>query len=98
MPKSEQQTIVAPADFTPNLQRHLTLDPCEVPGHSLSEILRILFARHEKLEGCLLDDQGELRKHMNIFIDGISIQDRRTQSDSVNSNSEVYIAQALSGG
>ena len=89
---------MATVDFTPNLQRHLTLDPCKVSGTSLSEILRNLFARHEKLEGYLLDDQGELRKHMTIFIDGAAIQDRRTQSDSVSPDSEVYIAQALSGG
>jgi hypothetical protein len=89
---------MATVNFTPNLQRHLTLVPCDVSGNCLSVILRTLFAQHEKLEGYLLDDQGELRKHMNIFVDGVAIRDRRTQSDCVSPDSEVYIAQALSGG
>jgi hypothetical protein len=89
---------MATVNFTPNLQRHLALTPADVSGDSLSEILKTLFAHQAKLEGYLLDDQGALRKHMNIFIDGTAIRDRRTLSDAVSPHSEVFIVQALSGG
>lgn len=89
---------MATVNFTPNLQRHLTLKSCEVSGNNLSEILQSLFSQEEKLEGYILDDQGALRKHMNIFVDGVVIQDRHTLSVAINPNSEVFIVQALSGG
>jgi len=46
----------------------------------------------------ILDDQGSLRKHVNIFVDGSLISDRIKLQDKLNANSEVYIMQALSGG
>jgi hypothetical protein len=45
-----------------------------------------------------LDDQGQLRKHVTVFIDNVRIQDRSNLSDTVSASSAVYIAQALSGG
>jgi hypothetical protein len=46
----------------------------------------------------LLDEQGSLRRHVNIFIDGSMIADRTNMNDSFSDNSEIYIMQALSGG
>jgi hypothetical protein len=46
----------------------------------------------------VLDDQGRLRQHVNIFIDGVMIKDRTSLSDPFRENSEIYIMQALSGG
>jgi hypothetical protein len=46
----------------------------------------------------VLDDQGRLRQHVNIFIDGVMIKDRNHLSDPFQENSEIYIMQALSGG
>jgi hypothetical protein len=45
-----------------------------------------------------LDEQGSLRKHVNIFIDGKMINDRNKLSDPFTTGSEIYIMQALSGG
>jgi sulfur-carrier protein len=46
----------------------------------------------------VLDDQSELRKHMNVFVDGNRVRDRVHLSDPVPADAEVYIIQALSGG
>jgi hypothetical protein len=46
----------------------------------------------------VLDEQGSLRKHVNIFIDGSIINDRTKLTDSFSEHSEIYIIQALSGG
>ncbi len=46
----------------------------------------------------LCDEARRLRKHVNVFVDGEIIADRRSLSDEVADDSCVFIAQALSGG
>jgi sulfur-carrier protein len=46
----------------------------------------------------VLDDQGELRKHVFIFVDGRRIADRVKLTDAVGETSEIYVMQALTGG
>jgi len=84
--------------FTQNLSRHLSAPPCEVAGTTVRESLDRVFERNPQLRGYVLDDQGRLRKHVVIFIDGELIEDREGQSDAVEPSSELYVMQALSGG
>jgi sulfur-carrier protein len=72
----------------------------EVPagGKSFREIFSELEEHYPGISSYILDEQGSLRKHVNIFIDGKMISDRKTLNDSFTSNSEIYIMQALSGG
>jgi molybdopterin converting factor small subunit len=44
------------------------------------------------------DERGRLRRHVNIFVEDVSIGDRATLSDPVQPGSRVFIMQALSGG
>jgi molybdopterin converting factor small subunit len=46
----------------------------------------------------LVDEQGALRKHVNIYIGENLIEDRTNLKDIVNPSDEVLIFQALSGG
>ncbi len=64
----------------------------------MHELLDAVFAANPQARSYVLDDQGTLRKHMIIFINGEQIRDRETLSDSVPANGEVYVMQALSGG
>ena len=84
--------------FTANLQRHLAAEPQDVAGRNVREVLEAVFAAHPRLRGYLLDDQGRLRQHVVIFVDGQTIQDRHGLGDSVRADSELYVMQALSGG
>ena len=84
--------------FTSNLMRHLPAPPAEVAGATVREVLLATFEKNPLLRGYILDDQGHLRKHMVIFVDGEIIRDRIAQSDAVSGSSEVYVMQALSGG
>jgi sulfur-carrier protein len=84
--------------FTPNLQRHVACPSVEVDGTSVREVLDQVFADNPRLRGYVVDEQGRLRKHMVVFIDGNQIVDRDLQTDAVTSRSEVYVMQALSGG
>ena len=64
----------------------------------MREVLEALFVETPKLRSYLLDDNGALRRHVNIFVDGESVKDRRRQSDAVLPSANIYVMQALSGG
>jgi len=84
--------------FTPNLQRHVESPSETVAGDTVRAVLEAVFAANPRLRGYVLDDQGALRRHMMIFVDGQQIADRDQLSDPVRASSEVYVMQALSGG
>lgn len=84
--------------FTPNLQRHVTCPTVQVRGRTVRDVLNDAFAGNERARGYVLDDQGALRRHMIVFVDGRAVQDRVHLSDPVPETAEVYVMQALSGG
>jgi len=84
--------------FTANLKRHTDCAEKTVSGKTVLEALRQVFQENPKLKSYVLDEQDRLRKHMVIFVDGQTIQDRETLSDDVRNDSEIYVMQALSGG
>lgn len=84
--------------FTANLARHIAADPVEAAGRTVREVLEAAFAGDDFARSYVLDDQQALRKHMNIFVNGIRVKDRVHLSDPVPEDGEVYVIQALSGG
>jgi len=89
---------MAKINFTSNLRRHVDCPSLDVNAKALHEALAQAFARNERLKTYVLDDQGHLRKHMRILIDGQAITDLEKFKDAVNPNSEIWVMQALSGG
>lgn len=89
---------MAEVKFTQNLERHLSVPPAVVDGSTVGEALDAVFARNPRLRGYVLDDQGRLRKHIVVFINGELIEDRRLLSDPIEPGSELFVMQALSGG
>lgn len=87
--------------FTANLARHVACPTIDVEcgeGATVAEVLGVVFEQHPRLRGYIVDEQGALRKHMNVFVDGVQIRDRTRSSDPVSPKSEIYVMQALSGG
>jgi hypothetical protein len=84
--------------FTDAIQRHVPCPPTVVNGGTVREVLDAVFAGNPRARGYVLDEQGALRKHMAIFLDGAMIRDRVTLGDAVRTDSKVYVMQALSGG
>lgn len=84
--------------FTGNLKRHLDCPPAEVPGRTVVDALEAVFAENPRLRSYLLDDQGRVRKHVNVFVDGEPVSDRVGLTDPVEPAGEIYVFQALSGG
>jgi len=89
---------MARVTFTPNIQRHVACRPADTSGGSLRAVLDAVFADNRGARGYVLDDQGALRRHMVIFINGKQIRDRNGLTDIVPEDGEVYVMQALSGG
>ena len=89
---------MAKVQFTSNLRRHLEVSNVEVPGSTLRSVLDSVFETHRRLRGYILDDQGALRTHVTVFVDGRRVADPTGLSDPVGDASEVYVLQALSGG
>lgn len=84
--------------FTANLQRHVSAPECQAAAGTLRAVFDEVFAANPAVRSYVLDDQGRLRQHMSVFIDGEQIADRRTLSDAVPDGAEVWVMQALSGG
>lgn len=84
--------------FTPNLQRHVACPPTDAEGATVREVLDRVFDGNPRARGYVLDEQGELRHHMVVFVDGRQVADRVRLSDPVGPGAEVYVMQALSGG
>ena len=84
--------------FTSHLQRHVACPETDVPAGTLRTALDRVFAVHPQVRDYVLDEQGELRKHVVVFIDGRRLTDRTSLSDPVGERSEVYVLQALTGG
>lgn len=89
---------MATVRFTESIQRHVQCPTRIIEGTTLREVLEGYFAGNERARGYVLDDQGRLRKHMAIFIDGQQLKDRLELSDPVGPETTVDLVQALSGG
>ena len=90
---------MATVKFTYALSRFFKgLKETNATGTSLPEVMKEIDGSYPGIRNYILDEQGSLRRHVNIFIDGKIISDRVKLSDAFSDNSEIYIIQALSGG
>lgn len=67
----------------------------EATGDTLDALLRDLDRRHPGIRFRMVDEQGNLRKHMKIFLNG---EGERDLSTPISETDDVVIMQALSGG
>lgn len=84
--------------FTANLAPQIDCPEAEYSAGCVRELLNKYFTEQPQVRGYVLDDQGAVRKHIMILINGLNLRDRAKQGDPLAENSEVYVFQALSGG
>jgi len=89
---------VAHLAFTPNLARLVSVPEGAFSGSTVREILEAAFATRPDVRSYVLDDQGALRKHVMVFVDGNQVRDRIRLDDPVGPEGDVFVMQALSGG
>lgn len=84
--------------FTNQLERFLPAPTVEVEGGTLREALDAVFADNPMLRGYVLDDQGALRQHVAVFVNGVAAADRTRLTDKIAPSDEIHVLQALTGG
>ena len=89
---------MATVRFTRNIQRHVECPTREISGSTLRAVLDQYFRENERARGYVLDEQGRIRRHMVVFIDGELVQDRDGLTDALKPDSVIDVIQALSGG
>jgi sulfur-carrier protein len=90
---------------TVELTRHLYQFFPQLEGKELSveastvaEVVRELERLAPGFAFYVCDERGRLRRHVNIFVDELSVGDRGSLGDRVAPTSRIFIMQALSGG
>lgn len=85
--------------FTDNIQRHVDCPTAEVEAATVREALDVYFENgNDKARGYVLDDQGLVRRHMIVFLNGAPVKDRASLGDAVSPSDTIDVMQALSGG
>jgi sulfur carrier protein ThiS len=70
----------------------------EVAGATVGQAFDALFCQHPTLRGYVVDELGQLRQHIAVFVDGAALPRRDALSRPLADNAHVHILQALSGG
>ena len=84
--------------FAPALTRHVACAPQRVPAGMLADVLDSAFEAAPALRGYVLDEQGAVRKHVAVFVNGQIIPDRAKLDARLRDADQVHVIQALSGG
>lgn len=69
-----------------------------VDGATVQEVLNGLFERHEELRSRISDDDGTLRRFVNVYLAGEDIRFLDGLSTPVKDGSELTILPAVAGG
>lgn len=89
---------MATVSFTRALQRFLPAAPADVAGATVAEALAAAFASQPALRRYVLDDQGALRRHVAVYVNGRPVRDRARLTDAIGAADAIFVFQALSGG
>ena len=66
----------------------------DLPGDVLGQVLLELERRYPRLEGWVLDEHGQIRRHVNVFVDG----ERGREDTPVAPGARVHVLPSISGG
>lgn len=66
----------------------------QVGGATVAELLRALEEEHPAMGGWILDERGDIRRHINVFVNG----ERAGAEEPVGDADRVDVLPAISGG
>ncbi|HEY6233404.1 MAG TPA: ubiquitin-like small modifier protein 1 [Pyrinomonadaceae bacterium] len=81
-------------DFTSG-QSQITVDS---GAKKLGEALGLLWQRHPGLRDRVVNEQGNLRQHVNIFLNDDNVRRRQLLDTELPENCEITILPSVSGG
>ncbi len=69
-----------------------------VAGSTVSELLDNLLARYPALKPHLFDSDGSLRRHFNIFVNGVHLRELNGMDTKLNDDDKVILMASAAGG
>jgi molybdopterin synthase sulfur carrier subunit len=66
----------------------------ELEGGTVAEIMRALERAYPDLEGWILDERGQIREHINVFVN----RDYGREETTVGPEDRLHVLPAISGG
>lgn len=86
-------------EFTDVLRRFFPeLQPTQTEEGSLYDIVAHLDQQYPGLRNYVLDDQGNVRKHVAIAVNGAFVREKTARAILLDADASLLILQALSGG
>lgn len=67
-------------------------------GSTVAELLEDILTRYPGLKTHLFDENGELRRHFNIFVNGVHIRDLEGLNTSLREDDQVILMASAAGG
>jgi sulfur-carrier protein len=89
---------MAQVHFTSWLRQVVPDGPLQATGATVGDALGAVFSERPHVRGYILDERGNLRKHVCIFADGVRLPHQIALVRDIKPNSTLYVMQALSGG
>lgn len=83
--------------LTANLQKYYPVSQFEVDARSVTHLLQLMDQERPRFSTYIIDEAGNARKHVNIFVDGALVP-KTDLNRALTAGNEVHIMQALSGG
>ena len=85
-------------EFAPALTRHVACPKQQVEAGSLGAALDAAFRAAPALRGYVLDEQGAVRKHVAVFLNGDMLPRATALARALGPEDRVTVIQALTGG
>jgi sulfur-carrier protein len=89
---------MAEVHFTSWLRELVPDGPVASSGATVGDALATVFEARPHVRSYVLDERGQLRKHVCIFADGVRLANGAALDQSIRPEAKVYVMQALSGG
>lgn len=89
---------VPTVEFAPALTRHVPCPRQQVAAGTLAQVLARAFDAAPALKPYVLDEQGAVRKHVAVFVNGEMIARRDDLTRALSAEDRVHVIQALTGG
>ena len=90
---------MAQVHFTAWLRELVPNGPVQAAGATtVGDALTAVFEAEPQVRGYVLDERGQLRKHVCVFADGMRLANTSALSHPIRPEATLYVMQALSGG
>ncbi len=84
----------------PALMKYYVDNQSEFPmhGETVIQLLQNVLERYPSLQPHLFDSKGELRRHFNIFVNGVHVRDLNGLETQLNEDDKVILMASAAGG